>query len=79
MTKTIEALYDGAVFHPSEPIPLEPNTRVWIVVETAPPPEEEAGSFLRVARSLNLDGPRDWSANLDSYLYGSTGEPPDGE
>ena len=29
-------------------------------------------SFLRVARSLNLDGPSDWSGNLENYLYGDT-------
>jgi predicted DNA-binding antitoxin AbrB/MazE fold protein len=70
MTKTIEALFDGSVFHPTEPIPLEPNTRVWIVVETAPPPAGQGISFLRTALSLNLEGPSDWSTNLEAYLYG---------
>jgi len=27
-------------------------------------------SFLRTARSLNLEGPADWSARLEDYLYG---------
>jgi hypothetical protein len=27
-------------------------------------------SSLDVALSLNLDGPPDWSLNLDKYLYG---------
>ncbi len=70
MKKTIEALFDGTVLRPAEPLTLEPNTRVWIVVETAPPPAATAPSFLRTARSLNLDGPPDWSANLENYLYG---------
>ena len=70
MTKTIEALFDGAVFHPTEPIALEPNTRVWIVVETAPSIAGQETSFLRIASSLNLEGPADWSANLEEYLYG---------
>lgn len=70
MSKTIEALFDGTVFRPAEPLTLEPNTRVWIVIETTPPPTEKAISFLRTARSLNLDGPPDWSANLENYLYG---------
>jgi len=26
--------------------------------------------FLTVAQSINLDGPSDWSENLDEYLYG---------
>jgi hypothetical protein len=30
----------------------------------------EPKSFLRVARSLRLQGPADWSSRLDDYLYG---------
>ena len=37
-------------------------------LESAP---AEAGSFLSVACSLELEGPPDWSARLDEYLYGS--------
>ena len=71
MGKTLEALYDGSVLRPVEPLTLRPNTRVWIVVEIVPPTTEEAPlSFLQTARSLNLDGPSDWSANLENYLYG---------
>ena len=66
MSETIAALYDGSVLRPVEPLTLEPNTRVWIVIETVPPTTEEAPlSFLRTARSLNLDGPSDWSANVE--------------
>ena len=32
--------------------------------------ESAAYSFFRTASSLDLDGPSDWSANLDHYLYG---------
>lgn len=70
MSETIEALYDGSVLRPVEPLTLEPNTRVWIVIETSSPTTEIPISFLQVARSLNLDGPSDWSANLEDYLYG---------
>jgi hypothetical protein len=44
-------------------------------IKNLPAPEETAGSFLRTARALNLDGPPDWSTNLDEYLYGT--EPSD--
>jgi predicted DNA-binding antitoxin AbrB/MazE fold protein len=71
MTEIIEALYDGAVFCPDEPIALAPNTRVRLVVETLPPAGSEAPSFLRTARALRLDGPADWSENLDEHLYGT--------
>jgi predicted DNA-binding antitoxin AbrB/MazE fold protein len=67
MAQTIEALFDGRVFRPAEPVGLEPNTRVQITVKVIVP--AETGAFLRTARSLNLEGPDDWSQNLDRYLY----------
>ena len=72
MSQTLDAIFDGNVFRPDGPIQLEPNTRVRITIEPAPAAAEETESFLRVARSLNLDGPRDWSSRLDEYLYGGT-------
>ena len=73
MVKTIEAVFDGAVFRPIEPIPLKPNTRVQITIETTLPVAEEGLSFLQIARTLNLEGPPDWSTNLEEYLYGEAG------
>ena len=70
MTKTLEAVYDGEVLRPDEPIELEPNTRVKITIETAERPRAKSKSFLQTARSLKLQGPADWSARLDDYLYG---------
>jgi len=35
----------------------------------SPPGLGEPYSFLKYAASLNLDGPEDWSENLDDYLY----------
>ena len=70
MVKTLEALFDGAVFRPTEPIALAPNTRVRMTIETMLPAQGNAASFLRTARPLNLNGPPDWSANIDEYLYG---------
>jgi len=67
MTLTIDAVYDGKVFLPSEPIPLSPNTnvRIFVVAEG-----EASVSFFDVAQSLDLNGPPDWSSKLDEYLYG---------
>ena len=72
MSQTLDAIYDGSVFRPDQPIELEPNTRVRITIEPASTSEERPESFLRVARSLNLDGPSDWSSRIDDYLYGRT-------
>ena len=73
MSQTLDATFDGNVFRPDQPIKLEPNTRVRITIEPAPTSDVETESFLRVARSLNLDGPPDWSSRLDDYLYGGNG------
>ncbi len=69
MTKTLEAVFDGEVLRPDEPLELQPNTRVRITIETTGAPEARARSFLRTARSLNLEGPSDWSARIEDYLY----------
>jgi len=69
MIKIVTAIFDGQVLRPEEPIPLAPNTRVQVTIETAEP-AGAALSFLRTAQSLNLAGPPDWSARLDDYLYG---------
>jgi len=68
MIKTLEAQFDGTVLHPNEPLALEPNSRVLMTIETIPLYTEY--TFLDTASSLNLDGPPDWSTNLDAYLYG---------
>ena len=44
MVKTIEAVFDGTVCHPTEPIALAPNTRVRMTVETMLPAEGKAGA-----------------------------------
>jgi hypothetical protein len=72
MSQTLDAIFDGSVFRPDGPIQLEPNTRVRLTIEPATTSAPESESFLRVARSLNLDGPPDWSSRLDEYLYGRT-------
>lgn len=71
MPRTIDAVFDGNVFRPSEPIALKPNTRVKIILDPTEEEEEEAPkSFLQTARALNLEGPEDWARNIDEYLYG---------
>lgn len=75
MVRTIEAVYDGQVLRPENPLALEPNTRVRITIETLEPATGKTASFLRTARLLELDGPRDWSVNPDAYRYGSRKNP----
>lgn len=75
MTKIMNAIFDGEVLRPDEPLELEPNTRVRITIETTERPVAKASSFLRTARSLNLEGPSDWSARFEEYLYARESEP----
>ena len=64
MVKTIEAVFDGSVLRPEEPLTLKANTRVRLTIETLPEKKTSA-SFLQTARALQLEGPSDWSSNLD--------------
>ena len=70
MVQTLEALYDGEVFRPDERLVIAPNTRVRLVIETLPEKKRNLASFLDTAIEANLDGPEDWSKNVDAYLYG---------
>jgi len=73
ITKTIYLTFDGKVFRPEEPVELEPDTRVRATIEAAERVRGGRGAFLETARSLNLDGPPDWSSRLEEYLYGAPG------
>jgi len=67
----VEALFDGKVLLPSVPLSLKPNTLVRITIETVKKKRANAKtkSFLDVLASAKLKGPRDFSENLDDYLY----------
>jgi predicted DNA-binding antitoxin AbrB/MazE fold protein len=56
MSQTLEAMFDGEVLRPDEPIDLEPNTRVRITIEPAEEMENESKSFLDTALALKLEG-----------------------
>ena len=73
MIKTFEAVFDGEVLRPQEPLALQPNTRVRITIETTATSETKPQSFLKTARALNLQGPSDWSSKIEEYLYGRPG------
>ena len=69
MLKTIDATNDGKVSYPEEPVDIDPGTYMHITIEIIKPAKAKAGSFLQTARSLKLEGPSDWSTNLEDYLY----------
>ena len=55
MSQTIDADYDGTTLLPDAALPLSPNTRVRLTIESLPIPEKKTGSFLKTARSLKLE------------------------
>lgn len=69
MKTTIRARYDGKVLHPIEPLDLPADSEVVITVEEKSESDESAYRFFRLARSLNLEGPPDWSRRFEEYLY----------
>ena len=70
MTVTIEATFDGTSLQLNEPLDLKPNTLVRVTIETLDSPNPS--DFLAVFLAANLDGPADWSENLEEYLYGDS-------
>jgi len=70
MSKIIQAVFDGHVLKLNEPLDLAPNTCVNIIIQPDETEKTKPGSFLRFARSLNLEGPSDLSVRVDDYLYG---------
>ena len=68
--RTIEAIFDGKVLRPNDPLALAPNTRVKLTIEVLKSTKKGSASFLRTAQSLALDGPSDWAVRIDDYLYG---------
>ncbi len=66
MTQTLEATFDGKVLRPDIPLKLRPHTRVRVTVETIKAVKKKR-SFLRTARALKLEGPRDWSTHIEDY------------
>jgi hypothetical protein len=65
---------------PNTTVLLTVETSETAGIEPQAPPEGRNGdstprlgepySFLKYAMSLNLEGPEDWSENLEEYLYG---------
>jgi predicted DNA-binding antitoxin AbrB/MazE fold protein len=77
MTITVEAVYEGGVLKPSEPLPLKEHERVTITVE--PPRLTLAERIAARASALPpgvLDAlPDDLASQHDHYLYGTPKRP----
>jgi len=65
MPISIEAVFDGKVFLPVTLPPLKPGTRVRLSIISS---EIKTESFLDTARSLQIDGPPDWSEKINGSM-----------
>ena len=69
-TKTMTAIFDGEVLRPDEPVDLKPNAR-YLVTVTQEVQEVQAQSAWDILEELSgtVEGPEDWAAEHDHYLY----------
>jgi predicted DNA-binding antitoxin AbrB/MazE fold protein len=80
MTKTIQAVYAGGVFKPSEPVAIADGTSVELTVRAevpeAPVPADVTRNALLEIASMPLEGPDDGfsGADHDKVLYGGVDE-----
>lgn len=71
MEQTLNATFDGEVFRPNESVDLAPDTEVELTLKVKRSGKTgKPYSSLEYMAALNLDGPEDFSRNIDEYLYG---------
>ena len=76
MTTRFPAHFDGEHVCPDEPVELPIGKKLWVTVEEAPMAPASNLSlkelFDRIESETGLmDGPVDWAAQHDHYLYGT--------
>jgi len=73
MVRSFDAVYDGEVLRPVEPLDLPPNTRVRVAVVETQDGEAESGSgpFDRILALAQDLGVPDLAEQHDHYLYGT--------
>ncbi len=72
MSKTLTAVFDGAVLRPDLPLDLEPNTRYVITIQSVEQPIDQQNAWdVLEAMTGTVEAPYDWSSEHDYYLYGT--------
>lgn len=77
MIKTFRARVVAGVLQLEERVDLPDGTVVDVTVDTPVPSTEKTGkpySAIEALINANIEGPPDWSANIDHYLYGTERE-----
>jgi hypothetical protein len=73
MHQVHEMVFDGEVLRPVERLELEPNTRYRVMIlpnKTEPERPRTLTDFFDEFGGT-IEGPGDWSVELDHYLYGT--------
>ena len=70
MTQEVEVVYDGEVLRLCNPVKLKKNGHYKVLIKIEE--EIESGNAWDVLKSMagTIEGPEDWSEELDHYLYG---------
>ena len=72
MTKTFTAVFDGEVLRPEGAIDLKINGRYLVTVEQEVSTVEGKNAWDILAQLTGMvEGPEDWAAEHDHYLYGT--------
>lgn len=71
MAITINAEYDGTAFIPIDTVVLKKNTKYRLIIEETTEEKNLTAWDVLQSHIGSIDGPEDWSENLDHYLYGS--------
>ena len=72
MDETLTAVFDGEVLRPEGPIDLTPNVRYRVTVEQEVAALAGENAWDILARLTGtVEGPTDWAAEHDHYLYGT--------
>jgi hypothetical protein len=73
MSTTIDAEYDGTVFIPIGQVNLKKHGKYRLIIEEESDMNNNKTPWDILREHIGtIDGPEDWSENLDHYLYGSS-------
>jgi len=71
MSVTVDAVFDGQVFRPTDAVNLPANAHYRLTVESLPAAGTgDLAAFLESSAG-SVGGPADWSRQHDHYLYGT--------
>lgn len=70
MTQILKAIFDGKVFRPEGSVKIPAHSSVKLTVQTSPAKKKaKPYSLFRKVAAMKMKGPKDFSENLDEYLY----------